>query len=265
MEHGPLAPRDRPPTGTPRRRPRPRPRSLERTRPSCASAPCRASATVSSATRFASSNSAHLVVARPSARRSRRGRSTARMRRSARLAGARVEGERAPVLGDRAVDLERQGVAARRALTPPGVVGVAGRDRLGRRGRVGTGGRRRVRRSVRGAAAPAASRDGERRGMPERHAATVRRAGPTSRARGTSASSRTSGCPRGRPAPRPRRRRGSRARGGRSRAAICHSGGVSTTMRRNMMSGDMPGIIDIVTARGRRAPRGRRESTPWRG
>ncbi len=66
------------------------------------------------------------------------------------LVGARVEGERAPVFGDRALDLERQGALPVGPLASPGVVGVAGRDRLGRRGRVGLRGRTRARRSRRG-------------------------------------------------------------------------------------------------------------------
>ena len=51
----------------------------------------------------------------------------------ARLERARVEGEGAAVLGDRAVDLEGQAPPRRRALAPTGVVRVAGRERLGER------------------------------------------------------------------------------------------------------------------------------------
>ena len=91
---------------------------------------------------------------------------TARIRRSARLAGARVEGERAPVLGERALDLERQGALPVGSLAPPRVVGVAGRDRLGRRGRVGRRGRsppRAPERAVDARPPPAArARSGER-------------------------------------------------------------------------------------------------------
>ena len=92
-----------------------------------------------------------------------------------RIERARVDRDGTTVLGDRAVDLERRRAVARRALAPAGVVRVAGGQRLGQRGgRIGRGRRRAGGRGRRGRASVRAGchrlrasgsggRDGEKR------------------------------------------------------------------------------------------------------